>query len=337
MATTTGTTQQDSGIQPNPEVFDTEEIISLHRDTLERLAAVVQKVGKQTTAGAFALGKSFSEAKELLPKKAFSAWLKATCSYTVRSAWNYASVHEKLADLAPKLEAAAVGPTVLFEMAKAERELVIPLIEEIEAGKVLTVADVKARLRVEADAQEPGIPAEIPGLKGLDRLIQQRQQHDAKLLVRYLRELAEFLRPAVEKIHSGKRVTITSLKNEIELELRYASELLRALVQPMEVSKFDARREMDRLPIQNSPAWQRAISALKQAEYSSTWPDGRGFQSWLLDELHPAVEFILEGAPWADETIEEASTNTAPVALSTLALPLIGSTIPAQGAGGAHG
>lgn len=326
----TGTLHAETGKMVKPKDDDVDVILSLHRSTLDRLAAVVQRVGKQTSADTFAVGKSFSEAKGLLPKKAFSAWLKATCTYTVRSAWNYASVHDKLADLAPILEEAAVGPTVLFELAKAEREQIIPLIEEIEAGKQLTVAEVKARLRVPGDEEAPKTRAEVPGLRGLKRLVEERQQHDTKLLVRYLKDVAQFLRLAVQTAESGKRVTIASMKNEIELELRHASEVLRSLMQPMREDEFDARRDMVRMDLEHSPSWQRAISVLKRAEYSSTWPDGKTFQSWLLDELHPAVEYILEGTPWPDKPIKEASATAVPAAApASLPLPMLVPNMPA--------
>lgn len=218
----------------------------------------------------------------------------------------------------PESQSPFVGEFVI-----GEREQITSLLDDIEAGKQLTVAEVKARLRGEGNDEAARARPAGPGLAGLNRLIDQRQQHDKKLLAGFLREIAKFLRPAVETARAGKRVTITSMKNEIELELRHASELLRALAQPMRVNQFDARRDMVRIELEDSPAWQRAMSVLKQAECSSTWPDGKAFQSWLVEELHPAIEFILEGTPWPSDALKPVAAEAVPAAPLTIALPTI--------------
>jgi hypothetical protein len=48
---------------------------------------------------------ALAEAKSVQPEKRFGRWLKEHCGYTVRSAWNFISVHERLADHRERLKA----------------------------------------------------------------------------------------------------------------------------------------------------------------------------------------------------------------------------------------
>lgn len=52
-----------------------------------------------------------------MPEKAFGKWLSTFSDYTVRSAWNYISIHERLQEYRGQLLAHAVMPTVMFELA----------------------------------------------------------------------------------------------------------------------------------------------------------------------------------------------------------------------------
>jgi hypothetical protein len=96
----------------------------LSPDVQARLAEIVERVvslHRKSTGQVFELGECLAEAKSVQPEKRFGRWLKEHCGYTVRSAWNFISVHERLADHRERLEKHAVATTIaLFELAKAE-------------------------------------------------------------------------------------------------------------------------------------------------------------------------------------------------------------------------
>ena len=73
----------------------------LSPDVQARLAEIVARVvslHRKSTGQIFELGACLAEAKSVQPEKRFGRWLKDNCGYSVRSAWNFISVHERLAD-----------------------------------------------------------------------------------------------------------------------------------------------------------------------------------------------------------------------------------------------
>jgi hypothetical protein len=96
----------------------------LSPDVQARLAEIVERVvslHRKSTGQVFELGECLAEAKSVQPEKRFGRWLKEHCGYTVRSAWNFISVHERLADHRERLgEARRRNDIALIELAKAE-------------------------------------------------------------------------------------------------------------------------------------------------------------------------------------------------------------------------
>lgn len=62
------------------------------RRALEKIVAL----NRDSTHHAFELGACFAEIKALVPERGFGRCLKVFTDYTVRSAWNYISIYERL-------------------------------------------------------------------------------------------------------------------------------------------------------------------------------------------------------------------------------------------------
>jgi hypothetical protein len=118
----------------------------LSPDVQARLAEIVERVvslHRKSTGQVFELGECLAEAKSVQPEKRFGRWLKEHCGYTVRSAWNFISVHERLADHRERLEKHAVATTSLFELAKAEPDQIEDIINLYDEGKSLKPSEIK--------------------------------------------------------------------------------------------------------------------------------------------------------------------------------------------------
>ena len=101
---------------------------------LRRVAEKIVALSKTSGAHAYDLGSTFSEAKSLVPEKAFGKWLTTFSDYTVRSAWNYISIHERLQDYREQLLSHAVMPTMMFELAKGQPAQIEAVIARMESG-----------------------------------------------------------------------------------------------------------------------------------------------------------------------------------------------------------
>jgi hypothetical protein len=118
----------------------------LSPDVQARLAEIVERVvslHRKSTGQIFELGECLAEAKSVQPEKRFGRWLKEHCGYTVRSAWNFISVHERLADYRERLEKHAVASTALIELAKAEPDQIESVLDLYDEGKSLKPAEIK--------------------------------------------------------------------------------------------------------------------------------------------------------------------------------------------------
>ena len=108
------------------------------------------------------------------PEKAFAAWVKSTCGFTLRSARNYVAVFQQLDFYHDRIEAAAVPPTVLFAIAGAKEKDIENVLAAFENGEKPTVAKVRQMIgSVPPKKAEAGLT--VGGLAGL------RQAADLKL------------------------------------------------------------------------------------------------------------------------------------------------------------
>ncbi len=67
-----------------------------HAPLLRDVAAAVAAVKRRDAEQSFELGEHLTRAKDVLPEKAFGAWVKENCAFTPRLARSYIAVHTHL-------------------------------------------------------------------------------------------------------------------------------------------------------------------------------------------------------------------------------------------------
>ena len=138
---------------------------------LSELVKQIVSLHRKSTGQVFELGECLVEAKSVQPIKRYGRWLKENCGYSVRSAWSFISVHERLADHRERLEQHAVGTTALFELAKAETDQIEDVIKQFDEGKCLKPSEIKAIIGDKKDdAAEDADPRQMGGKSGLQKM-----------------------------------------------------------------------------------------------------------------------------------------------------------------------
>lgn len=274
-----------------------QDLSANEQKALDAINLEIQALGRHTTEAAFALGRHFAEAKTILPEKAFGVWLKSVSKYTVRTAWNYISVHEKLAEYSDRLVALGTSATMLFELAKAEPADALAVIQRLEAGEDLTVAKVKKALFGEQPKKLQSNNLDRPGFAGVANLATIRANIDFDNFQKEMNFISTVVEAAVADAKANKRVIISGFSNEIQLPSRRALELLESLIAPLEMDATDARRRMGHKKLDQAASWERCRAVLDLMGRSDDWPGKNEFKGWLLNEIYPVVRFIVNSEP----------------------------------------
>ncbi|KJS20633.1 MAG: hypothetical protein VR78_01225 [Hoeflea sp. BRH_c9] len=265
---------------------------------LEATKSTIVALNRRSTAQAHELGRCFFEAKAIVPEKRFGKWLKGFSDYTVRSAWNYASIYERLQDERERLEAAAVSPTVMFELAKGEPQMVAAVIDRIEAGERLTAKAVKVALGIAPKPKAKSVEfLDLGGLAGLRKASDVKMATDTAEFQRLTKSVLAEVEDAVKPLAEGKRVVKNSLAAMIELDCRHACELLNAIIAPLTPYAFDERRTWRPVELEKSTGWGQAQKLLHRLGMEPDWPGSTEFGPWVRDEVLPMLRFVVHGVP----------------------------------------
>lgn len=265
---------------------------------LEATKSTIVALNRGSTAQAHELGRCFSKAKAIVPEKRFGKWLKGFSDYTVRSAWNYASIYERLQDYRERLEAAAVSPTVMFELAKGEPHLIGAVIDRIEAGERLTAKAVKVALGIAPKPKAKSVEfLDLGGLAGLRKASDVKMATDTAEFQRLTKSVLAEVEDAVKPLAEGKRVAKNSLAAMIELDCRHACELLNAIIAPLTPYAFDERRTWRPVELDKSTGWGQAQKLLHRLGMEPDWPGSTEFGPWVRDEVLPMLRFVVHGEP----------------------------------------
>ncbi|MDZ7603083.1 MAG: hypothetical protein U1A06_17100, partial [Hoeflea sp.] len=274
-------------------IFDSTEA----QITLQRAVARITELDRDSTAHAFKLGETFAEVKSIVPEKSFGKWLNGFSNYSVRSAWNYTSVHERLQDHREQLVASAVMPSVMFVLAKCDPPLMESLVARIATGERLKVKDVKLALGG-APKQESNIsPLDVGGLAGLRKASDVKMATDMAEFQRLTKSILAEVEDAVKPLAEGKRVVKNSLAAMIELDCRHACELLNAIIAPLTPYAFDERRTWRPVELDKSTGWGQAQKLLHRLGMEPDWPGSTEFGPWVRDEVMPMLRFVVHGEP----------------------------------------
>ena len=263
--------------------------------TLKRAAAKITALNRDSTEQAFEKGAIFAEVKSLVPEKSFGQWLKTFSDYKVRSAWNFTSVHERLQDHREQLIASAVLPTVLFELAKGEPAQIENLVGRIAAGERLKVKDVKEAVGGKPKSDIP--PLDVGGLAGLRKAAEIKLSTDIAEFEKRVKHILVHVGEALDTIERGKRVVKNKLAANIEIQSRHAHDLFKVIVAPIQPHSWNENGNWEIGKLDDGTSWGKVQRLLRQLGGADDWPPAKELNSWLVDEVTPALRFIIHREP----------------------------------------
>ena len=249
-----------------------------HAPLLRDVAAAVAAVKRRDAEQSFELGEHLARAKDVLPEKAFGAWVKENCAFTPRLARAYIAVHTHLQDFRSRLVVAAVKPTILLTLANADPEKVEEVVEAFEADGRLSVVQVKRMLKPDAGIEDAVAPVS-GGRQGLMRAAHEKLKihtaHFAKEAAVVLKEVDT----AVTTLRSGKHVAKSALFDKLGSAAGRARDHLSNAVET----------EADR-------DWKAVSATLGRLSDLPRWPGRSEFPDWLVTEVLPRLRFAVLGA-----------------------------------------
>ncbi|MCC0035322.1 MAG: DUF3102 domain-containing protein [Hoeflea sp.] len=286
----------------------------LSREAEARLSELVKRIvslHRKSTAQVFELGECLAEAKTVQPEKRFGRWLKENFRYSVRSAWNFISVHERLSDHRERLEQHAIGSTALIELAKGEPDQIEDVIKQFEGGKSLKPSEIKALVGGKKDEAEEHIdPRQLGGKAGLQKMAAAKLKSDTEEFHRLAALVLEELEEAISQVTAGKRMVMRSLATGVELRARHASDLFKDIAAPLRPVDHLPRGNLNHAKIGDQTGWGAVQESIYRLGGVGSWPHRDEMEKWVIEVAHPALRFAVHGEPY----VVRSEPITAPIA-----------------------
>ncbi|VVT34766.1 DUF3102 domain-containing protein [Hoeflea sp. EC-HK425] len=290
--------ENDEPISPEAEARLSElvkRIVSLHR---------------RSTGQVFELGECLAEAKTVQPEKRFGRWLKENFRYSVRSAWNFISVHERLSHHRERLEQHAIGSTALIALAKGEPDQIEDVIKQFDEGKSLKPQEIKALVGGKNDEAEEQIDTrQLGGKAGLQKMAAAKLKSDMEEFHRLAALVLEELEEAISRVTAGKRIILRSLATGVELRARHASDLFKDIAAPLRPVEHLPRGNLSHAKIGDQTGWGAVQDSLYRLGGVGSWPPRDEMEKWVIELAHPALRFAVHGEPY----VASAKLPAAPV------------------------
>ncbi len=265
-----------------------------------RLAAEkIIALSKTSGAYAFDLGCTFAEVKSLVPEKAFGKWLTTFSDYTVRSAWNYISIHERLQDYREQLLSHAVMPSVMFELAKCEPAQIEVVIAKLADGERIRVKDVREMLGRKPKAKCEAATFDTAGVAGLRKVAASKIDEDTARFLKLTSTVLEEVKKAMEPLALNRTVRKGELCEKILLHCRHAHDLLNSVAAPL-VPDATSYLNWRSAKLPDGTVWRKVQDLLHRMGGADDWAKGRAFVPWLQDEVVPLLRFVVHGEAIAD-------------------------------------
>ena len=271
------------------------DITQVDEGALQRAAEKIVALNRKSTEHAYELGETFAEAKALVPEKRFGHWLKQFTDYSVRSAWNYISIHEKLQDYREHLLTHAVTPTVMFELAKGEPTQIEAVVARMDAGERIRVKDVRAALGIKPKEKEAPALIDFGGMAGLRKAAALKMDQDIAAFNALTSSVLKAVEIALEPLAKKRAVKKGDLHDAIAFDCRHAHDLLNSIAAPLQP---DATAHMNwraaRLPADTM--WGKVQAVLYRMGGSiEAWPGRDDFVRWLQGKVVPVLRFVVHG------------------------------------------
>mgnify|MGYP001481519679 CR=1 FL=1 len=259
---------------------------------LREIKKVVQAMARRSTSEAFDVGYYLASGKASVPEKFFAKWLKAECGMTIRSAWNYVGIHERLLAYRERLEASSVTPTAMFMLASAEPAQIEEVLALFEKGERLTTSQVRKQLKGNS---APKAKLDLGGAAGLRRAAEAKLKAELDCFFKLARVVLKAVEQVAADIRNGKHVAKTKLADKVEANCREASALLSSAISPVQATSSVAVE------------WESARRIIATLSDPPRWPGRTDYPVWIVDQVLPALEFVVKGTPMTSERANDAS------------------------------
>ena len=274
----------------------------LSPDVQARLAEIVERVvslHRKSTGQIFELGECLAEAKSVQPEKRFGRWLKDNCGYSVRSAWNFISVHERLAGHRERLEEQAIPSTALIELAKAEPDQIEDVITLYEEGKRLKPSEIKALVGGKTDEAAEDIDLkQLGGKAGLQKMAAAKLKSSTAEFHQLTNTVLIGIEKAVAQFEGGKRMIMKTLADDVQTEARHASDLLFDIAVPLHRVDYHPMGSLSHVTLDRNTGWGAVQFALARLGGVGNWPLRDEMEKWVIEVAHPALRFAVHGEPY---------------------------------------
>lgn len=268
------------------------------RARLDEIVAEIVSVHRRTTGQVFDVGRWMAEAKSLQPEKRYGRWLKESCGYSVRSAWSFISVHERLGDYRARLEKHALGTTALFDLATGEPDQINAVLDKFDKGKRLTGSEIKAIVSKKEPEAGDADPSQIGGRSGLQKMSAAKLKSDMAEFHRLTALILVELEDAIARVDAGKRIVMRSLANELEIYARHASDLFKDIAAPLCPVDHLPRGNLSHATIGRQTGWGAVQHSLHRLGGAGSWPARDEMERWVVEVAHPALRFAVHGDPY---------------------------------------
>ncbi|MCY0150222.1 DUF3102 domain-containing protein [Hoeflea sp. G2-23] len=267
-----------------------------------RLSELVKRIvslHRRSTGQVFELGECLAEAKIVQPEKRFGHWLKENFSYSVRSAWNFISVHERLSDHRERLEQHAIGSTALIALAKCEPDQIEDVIKQFDEGKSLKPQEIKALVGGKKDeAEELTDLRQLGGRTGLQKMAAAKLKSSTAEFHRLIAAVLAGLEEAVARHESGKRIVMNALAADVEINARHASDLFKDVVAPLVPVERMPKANLQHEQFGLKTGWGAVQHSLYRLGGVGSWPVRDEMEKWVIEVAHPALRFAVHGEPY---------------------------------------
>jgi len=286
------------------------DLVPETENALRRALEKIVALNRDSTNHAFELGACFAEIKALVPERGFGRCLKVFTDYTVRSAWNYISIHERLEVYRDALLKHAVLPTVMFELAKGEPAQIEAVIARMADGERIKVKDVREMLGTKPKRKSDAAILNAGGPAGLRKVAEWKIDRDAVQFGQLMSAVLDQVEKALEPLAAGRAVRKGALQDKIVHDCRHAHDLVNSIAAPLQpqMVRSDNWRPA-RLP--EGTVWREVQTLLHRMGGVESWPGRDDFVPWLQNEVVPLLRFVVHGEPLPGG-VEEADGETIP-------------------------
>jgi hypothetical protein len=263
------------------------EIAPEHLPLVAEVEATMAAMARKDADSIFVRGQELARVKSVLPEKTFGKWVKQRCGFTPRLGRMTIATFQNLSAFRDRLVNANVPPTVLYALSSASLDKVEEVTAVFDGGLRLTTAEVKAKLKPEGVAQPRDIA--LGGAAGLRRAAEAKMKAQLTLFGTKTKLALKAAEKIGAEIAAGKHVPKTKFVGGVERHCQVASDLLRSAIFPVQSASTQ--------PVE----WEKARQIISRLGDSPRWPGRTDFHAWVVEEVLPALRFVVHGTPISGE------------------------------------